>query len=109
MTQPQKEPQGERDDLELVAEQFYRQYDILFQLSAQMLAATNLDDRLSLVLDAVTTELGYSHAALALLDHYTRALQMRMAVGFPDHSGVSQMILPGKFASSVEPTTAGSH
>ena len=104
--QPTRAPQSQRDDLDIVAELFYRQYDILFHLTAQMLAATTLDDKLSMVLDAITSELGYSHAALALLDHDTGVLQVRMAIGFPDDSDISQMILPGKFASTVEPTNA---
>jgi PAS domain S-box-containing protein len=69
---PQK-PQGERDDLEPVAELFYRQCD----------------------------ELGFSNAALALLDRATDVLRIRLAVGFPNNSDVTNMIVPAKFASTV--------
>src|SRR5262245_23884360 len=64
-------PQSERDDLELVGELFQRQNDMLFDLTAQMLAAMTLDGKLSLVLTAVTSQLGYSHAAVALVDQGT--------------------------------------
>ena len=104
---PKAAPLSERDDLELVAELFYRQFDVLRRLTAQMLAATTLDDKLSLVVDAVTSELGYSHAAIALLDEEAGGLLIRMANGFPYDSDVNQMIVRGKFASPVEPATAG--
>ena len=95
------EPQSERDELEFVAELFHRQGDMLFDITAHMLAATTLDDRLSLLLAAVTSELGYSHATVALVDQGTGAVRIRMADGFPNEKDVKNMIVPGKFASTV--------
>src|SRR5262249_46656616 len=68
MEQAKKAPQADTTDLGLVADLFYRQYDILYRLTTQMLATRSLDDKLSLVLDAVTSELGYAHSAVGLID-----------------------------------------
>src|SRR4051812_39470439 len=105
--QAKKAPQSEAVNLELVAELFYRQYDILYRLTTQMLATQNLADKLSLVLDAVTSELGYSHAALALMDDDTGEMRMRMAIGFPDDDFVGRLTVPSKFGSPVGSVTLG--
>jgi len=98
-----KAPQPE---IELASEAFYRQYDTLLRLTTQMLAMKGLDDKLSLVLDAVTSEFGYSHAALALVDREA-ALQMRMALGFPNDSEVGQIVVPGKLGSTASAVPGG--
>ena len=60
----QKAPRSAKSELALVTELFYRQCDLLYRLTTQMLATKNLNDKISLVLDAVTSELGYPHADL---------------------------------------------
>src|SRR3954463_11477863 len=92
--QAKKAPQSETVNLELVAELFYRQYDILYRLTTQMLATKNLDDKLSLVLDAVTSELGFSHSAIALTAGDTGELRIRLALGFPDDDKVIGSVVP---------------
>ena len=96
---PIKAPQSDPRELELMTELFYRQYDILFRLTTQMLATRNLDDRLSLVLDAVTSDLGYSHAAIALIDGETQVFRLRMALGFPNDEAISDRIVPGNLGT----------
>ena len=96
---PIKAPQSDPRELELMTELFYRQYDILFRLTTQMLATRNLDDRLSLVLDAVTSDLGYSHAAIALIDGETQVFRLRMALGFPNDEAISNRIVPGNLGT----------
>lgn len=99
-----KAPLSERQDLEQIGELFYRQYSVLHRLTTQMLATTTLEDKLSLVLDAVTSELAYSHAALALIDQDTGSLRMRMAIGFPNDSAVSQIGLSKQMGIPVDTT-----
>src|SRR5262245_53661144 len=88
---PMTVPSG---DVELVADLFYRQYDILFRLTTQMLATRDVEDRLSLVLDAVTFELGYEHAAIAFADNDTASLQIRMALGFSNNNALAGLHVP---------------
>src|SRR5215472_15366385 len=99
MEQAKKAPQAENVDLGLVADLFYRQYDILYRLTTQMLATRNLEDKLSLVLDAVTSELGYAHSALGLIDDDSGEIRIRMALGFPDDDAVSRTTVPAKMGS----------
>src|SRR3974390_1026078 len=99
MEQAKTAPQGDIPDLGLVADLFYRQYDILYRLTTQMLATKNLDDKLSLVLDAVTSELEYPHAASGLIDQDSGEIRLRMALGFPDDDAVSGMVVPSKIGS----------
>src|SRR5438045_8520404 len=105
--QARKAPESDKPDLELVAELFYRQYDILYRLTTQMLATKNLDDKLSLILDAVTSELGYSHAALALIDNDTDELRIRMAIGFEDDAKLMGVVVSPKLGSTVGPDGGG--
>src|SRR5438128_4044360 len=107
MKEQAQKAQSENSELELVAELFYRQYDILYRLTTQMLATKSLDDKLSLVLDAVTSELGYSHAALALIDNDTGDMRIRMAIGFPDDDAVGKMVVPANFCSPVGSISLG--
>src|SRR5579871_4456391 len=101
MEQAKKAPQGDIPDLGVVADLFYRQYDILYRLTTQMLATKNLDDKLSLVLDAVTSELGYSHSALGLIDHESGELRIRMTIGFPDDDAVTGTVVSPKLGSPI--------
>ncbi len=41
------------------------QYEFLFEMTTQLLAAQKLDEQLPLMLDTITTGLGYSQAARA--------------------------------------------
>src|SRR5215831_6219387 len=99
--------QGDNPDLGLVADLFYRQYDILYRLTTQMLATKNVDDKLSLVLDAVTSELGYPHSALGLIDHDSGEIRLRMALGFPDDDNISGMAVSSKIGSPLGSVTLG--
>ncbi|HEV2862763.1 MAG TPA: PAS domain-containing protein, partial [Pyrinomonadaceae bacterium] len=68
-----------------------RQYELLFEMTTQLLAAPRLDEQMSLVLDTVTTGLGHPHAAFALLDHRRGSLRVRVAAGFPDDEAVAAL------------------
>ena len=70
------------------------QYELLFEMTTQLLAAQKLDERLLLTLDTATSGLGYTHAAMALLEKHSALLRMRMAVGFPDDEAVSKIEMP---------------
>src|SRR5262245_8972317 len=82
------------DEMGLLTDVFYRQYDLLFRLTTQMLATAEVQDRLSLVLDAVTFELGYPHAAIAIIDNDTGVLQLRMGLGFPNDDALTSLPIP---------------
>src|ERR1041385_2180112 len=104
---PIKAPQGDPREMELMAELFYRQYDILFRLTTQMLATRNMEDRLSLVVDAVTSDLGYPRAAISLLDSEAQVLRIRMALGFPDNEAVANVMVPANLGTPFGITTLG--
>jgi len=59
-----------------------------------MLAVRQVDDGLSLVLDACTSELGYAQAAIALTDGESEALRIRMALGFPADAVLKDRLIP---------------
>jgi PAS domain S-box-containing protein len=107
MEQAKKAPQADTNDLGVVADLFYRQYDILYRLTTQMLATRNLDDKLSLVLDAVTSELGYAHSALGLIDQESGEVRIRIAIGFPDDDAVLGMTVSSKIGSPIGTSTLG--
>ena len=69
------------------------QYEFLFEMTTQLLAAPSLDEQVSLVIDTVTTGLGYPRAALALIDKTRGVLRVRQAAGFPDDAEVSRVEL----------------
>lgn len=71
-----------------------RQHDIFFNMTTQMLAMHRVEDRLSLALDTMTAELGYTCAAVGLLDADGGTLRMLMAAGFPDDAAVEAIELP---------------
>jgi signal transduction histidine kinase len=70
------------------------QYAILFELMRQLLATTSVEERMLLALDAITADLGYRHAAIALMDERNPILRIQMAVGFQDNSAVEGIEMP---------------
>src|SRR5919206_3135342 len=71
-----------------------RQYELLLDTTAQILATPKLDERLSLALEALTTGLGYAQAAIALLDERKACLTMRAAFGFAQDEDVLRIKIP---------------
>jgi hypothetical protein len=69
-------------------------YELLFEMTTQLLAAQKLDERLLLTLDTLTNGLGYPSAAIALINKRTATLQMRMAVGFDDDEAINRLEMP---------------
>ena len=70
------------------------QYELLFEMSTQLLSAQSLDEQVSLVLDTLTAGLGYRNAALALVDRQRGVLRVRGAVGFADDGAMAGLELP---------------
>ncbi|HEX8355512.1 MAG TPA: ATP-binding protein [Pyrinomonadaceae bacterium] len=70
------------------------QYELLYEMTTQLLAARSLDEQTSLVLDALTAGLGHSGAALALVDRTRGVLRVRGAAGFPDDEALTGMEIP---------------
>ncbi|HEX7175325.1 MAG TPA: ATP-binding protein [Pyrinomonadaceae bacterium] len=71
-----------------------RHYELLFETTTQLLAAPTVEERMLLTLDAVTSGLGYPHAAVALIDKRQVTLKVRMAVGFVDDAAVCDVETP---------------
>jgi PAS domain S-box-containing protein len=71
-----------------------RQNDIIFEMTTQLLATQSLEEGLLLALDTVTADLGYSCAAIALIDNRNAALRMKMAVGFEDNTAIEAIEMP---------------
>src|SRR5918912_3853368 len=71
-----------------------RQDDLLIEMLTQMLATPKLQERLLLGLEAVTTALGCSQAAIALIDERNASLRMRAAIGFEDDERVERLEMP---------------
>ena len=72
----------------------FHQYELLFEMTTQLLAAQTLDEQLMLTLDTLTSGLGYPHAAVALIDKNRAVLRTRMAVGFEDDERARGLELP---------------
>src|SRR5215218_8795232 len=70
------------------------QYELLFEMTAQLLAAQSLDEQTSLVLDTLTAGLGYASAALALVERPRGVLRVRGAAGFADDDALAGLELP---------------
>jgi PAS domain S-box-containing protein len=66
-------------------------YELLFEMTTQLLAAQSLDEQTSLVLDTLTAGLGYKSAALALVDRARSVLRVRAAAaaGFPEDEALA--------------------
>jgi PAS domain S-box-containing protein len=69
-------------------------YEFLFEMTTQLLAAQRLDEQLSLILDTLTSGLGYTHAAIALADRQRGVLRVRGASGFDNDAAVASLELP---------------
>jgi len=70
------------------------QYELLFEMTAQLLAAQSLDEQTSLVLDTLTAGLGYASAAVALVERPRGVLRVRGAAGFADDEALAGFELP---------------
>ncbi|HEY0173328.1 MAG TPA: ATP-binding protein [Pyrinomonadaceae bacterium] len=70
------------------------QYELLFEMTTQLLAAQSLDEQTSLVLDTLTAGLGHVSAALALVDRQRGVLRVRGAAGFSDDEAFTGLELP---------------
>ncbi|HEX5706830.1 MAG TPA: PAS domain S-box protein, partial [Pyrinomonadaceae bacterium] len=70
------------------------QYEVLFEMTTQLLAAQTVDERLLLTLDTATAGLGHPHAAIALIDKRKAVLRVRMGAGLPDDEAVAGLELP---------------
>jgi PAS domain S-box-containing protein len=77
-----------------------QQYELLFELTAQLLVTQSLDERLSLALDTITENLGYQQVAIALIDSRGKTLRIRQAIGFEDNGAVERIEMP---LDSAEP------
>jgi PAS domain S-box-containing protein len=70
------------------------QYELLFEMTTQLLAAQSLDEQTSLVLDTLTAGLGYPNAALALVERPRGLLRVRGAAGFADDDALAGLEIP---------------
>src|SRR5215211_5549539 len=70
------------------------QYELLFEMTTQLLAAQSLDEQTSLVLDTLTAGLGYASAGLALVERSRGVLRVRGAAGFADDEALAGLELP---------------
>ena len=81
-------PEAEETDSRL------RQFDLFTETTTQMLATPKLHERLLLALEAIVTGLGYSQAAIAMINERDGALHVRAAIGFDeDEAGRVEMPL----------------
>jgi PAS domain S-box-containing protein len=70
------------------------QYEFIFEMTTQLLAAQRLEEQVSLVLDTVTAGLGYASAAVALIDKRRGVLRVRGAAGFAEDDALAGLELP---------------
>src|SRR5215210_4213783 len=70
------------------------QYELLFEMTTQLLAAQSLDEQTSLVLDTLTAGLGHRSAALALVDRPRGVLRVRGAAGFENDEAITGLEIP---------------
>ncbi|MBV9923499.1 MAG: PAS domain S-box protein [Acidobacteria bacterium] len=70
------------------------QYELLFEMTTQLLAAQSLDEQTSLVLDTLTAGLGCASAAVALVERPRGVLRVRAAAGFADDEALAGLELP---------------
>src|SRR5437764_8249346 len=71
-----------------------RQYDLLLDTTAQMLATPKLHERFLLARETITTGLGYPQAAIALADERQAVLRVRSAAGFRDDEAIEHTEIP---------------
>ena len=65
------------------------QYEFIFEMTTQLLAAQRLEEQVSLVLDTLTAGLGYAGAAVALIDKRRGVLRVSGAAGFADDEALA--------------------
>jgi PAS domain S-box-containing protein len=70
------------------------QYDFIFEMTTQLLAAQRLEEQVSLVLDTMTAGLGYAGAAVALIDKRRGVLRVRGAAGLADDTALAGLEFP---------------
>jgi PAS domain S-box-containing protein len=70
------------------------QYELLFEMTTQLLAAQSIDEQVSLVLDTLTAGLGHACAAVALVERPRGVLRVRGALGFADDEALTGLELP---------------
>ncbi|HWS87226.1 MAG TPA: ATP-binding protein [Pyrinomonadaceae bacterium] len=70
------------------------QYELLFEMTTQLLAAQSLDEQTSLVLDTLTAGLGHASAAIALVERPKGVMRVRGAAGFADDAALVGLELP---------------
>src|SRR5918998_2409918 len=70
------------------------QYELLFEMTTQLLAAQSIDEQVSLVLDTLTAGLGYASAAVALVERPKGVLRVRGTAGFADDEALAGLELP---------------
>jgi PAS domain S-box-containing protein len=71
-----------------------RQYEFLFDVTTQLLAAHGLDEQLSLAAESLTVGLGYAGAAVALIDAPRGVLRVRASSGFEGGRGFVGLQMP---------------
>jgi PAS domain S-box-containing protein len=79
---------------DIPAEVRLRQYEVIIEMTTQVLTAQRLTDRLLLALEALTTGLGFQRAAIALIDERRGTLHIRAAAGFTDDEAVELIEMP---------------
>jgi PAS domain S-box-containing protein len=70
------------------------QYEFLFDVTTQLLAAQGLDEQLSLAAETVTAGLGFAGAAVALIDTPRGVLRVRASSGFAGGAGFDALEVP---------------
>jgi PAS domain S-box-containing protein len=79
---------------DIPAELRLRQYEVIIEMTTQILTAQRLTDRLLLALEALTTGLGFQQVAIALIDERRSTLRIRAAAGFGDDQAVEGIEMP---------------
>jgi PAS domain S-box-containing protein len=70
------------------------QYEFLFDVTTQILAAQGLDEQLSLAVEALVSGLGHVGAAVALIDNGGGVLRVQAATGFDGRRGLEGLEIP---------------
>jgi len=71
-----------------------QQYEFLFDVTTQILAAGGLDEQLSLAAEALVSGFGYTGAAVALIDKPRGVLRVRTVSGFEGGAGLEGLEIP---------------
>ena len=70
-----------------------RHHGLLADMTIQMLGTNKLEERLLLSLEMLTSGLGYTRAALALIDERSDFFRVRIAIGFEDQAAIERLRL----------------